>query len=76
MQWNGVAGWEYELESSSDLSDWQSEGIWSGTDGLIDLTVYEALPGGGQPPAAGPDLDTYTFRVSAYSDGNSLLSWI
>lgn len=74
VQWTAAEGWEYELQSASDLDSWETEGTWTG--GLIDLTVFEALPGGGNPPAAGPDLPTYMFRVNAYDDGNSLVSWI
>lgn len=76
VQWTAAEGWEYELQSASDLESWETEGIWTGTGGLIDLTVFEALPRGGNPPAAGPLLPTYMFRVNAYDDGNSLVSWI
>lgn len=76
VRWVGASGWEYELQSASDLESWQTEGTWTGTGGLIDLSVFEALPGGGNPPQAGPNIPRYTFRVTAYNDGTSLISWI
>ena len=76
VRWEAAVGWEYEIESADDLGTWQSEGVWTGTGGLIGLAVFEALPGGGNPPAVGPDIPTYTFRVNAYDDGHSLISWI
>ena len=73
VSWEGSADREYELQSAPNMITWQKAGIWT-TSGSFSVTVALGAQGGGG--AGGPDLPRSQFEISAYSNGNSLVSWI
>jgi len=77
VEWEAQDGYTYTLQSSDDLQFWTTDSTWPGVGQTVSILVHEGPNGGGGGGGGGaiPGLPLYSFAITAYVNGDNLISW-